>query len=89
MTGSHLITPRLAISRTIKTDNVLFIFRGWDSWIEKISIRQKRVMGMNQIGAKDVESMIFNTVVQRELCKDTVISSGVWVANGFGCQPLG
>jgi len=37
---------------------------------------------MNQIGAKDVERTIFNTVVQRELCKDAVISSG---SRNLGC----
>lgn len=50
---------------------------------------------MNQIGAKDVESMVFNTVVQRELCKDTVISSDdrslgyawIWVP-AIGIRPL-
>ena len=50
---------------------------------------------MNQIGAKDVERTIFNTVVQRELCKDAVISSGdrslgctwIWVPT-IGIRPL-
>lgn len=40
---------------------------------------------MSQIGAKDIERcMVVNTIVQRELCEDALVSSGVGGASIAG-----